>query len=161
MERLSLLEETMSNSLQRPTQKTSGGLRVVRPGAEFRGKQGHMYAPAISAEAVDSKALHMQLLTIPPGETSRAHKHQSHETAIYVLSGVSGVWWGEDLEHHAIAGAGEFVYIAADVPHLPYNRSATEPCTAVIARTDPNEQESVILLPELEARLKQREQQTV
>ena len=29
--------------------------------------------------------------------------------------------------------------------------SQTEPCTAVIARTDPNEQESVVLLPELEA----------
>ena len=28
--------------------------------------------------------------------------------------------------------------------------SATESCVAVIARTDPNEQESVILLPELD-----------
>jgi uncharacterized RmlC-like cupin family protein len=32
------------------------------------------------------------------------------------------------------------------VPHLPYNLSETEPCTAVLARTDPNEQESVILI---------------
>ncbi len=47
--------------------------------------------------------------------------------------------------------AGDFVYIAANVPHLPYNLSGSEPTTAVIARTDPNEQESVILLPELEA----------
>ena len=45
---------------------------------------------------------------------------------------------------------GDFVYIATDVPHLPYNRSDTEPVMAVIARTDPNEQESVVLLPELE-----------
>lgn len=37
------------------------------------------------------------------------------------------------------------------MPHLPYNRSQTEPVTAVIARTDPNEQESVVLLPHLEA----------
>jgi uncharacterized RmlC-like cupin family protein len=41
---------------------------------------------------------------------------------------------------------GDFFYI----PHLPYNPSDTEPVTAIIARTDPNEQESVILLPELE-----------
>ena len=41
-------------------------------------------------------------------------------------------------------------YIPAGVPHLPVNRSATEPCSAVIARTDSNEQESVVLLPELE-----------
>ncbi|CAA2154929.1 hypothetical protein MBRA_00608 [Methylobacterium brachiatum] len=127
------------------------GLVVLRESAPFRGKQGHIYRPAISAEAVGAKALHMQLLEIPPGERAHAHKHESHETAIHVLSGVSGCFWGEHLEHHVIAGAGEFVYIAADVPHLPYNRSQTEPVTAVIARTDPNEQESVVLLPELEA----------
>ncbi len=127
------------------------GLMVVREGEPFRGKQGHMYRHAISAEAVGAKALHMQLLEIAPGERAHAHKHEAHETAIHVLKGVSGCFWGERLEHHAIAGAGEFVYIAANVPHLPYNRSTTEPVVAVIARTDPNEQESVVLLPELEA----------
>ena len=44
----------------------------------------------------------------------------------------------------------ESFYIPADVPHLPYNPSQTESVTAVIARTDPNEQESVVLLPELD-----------
>jgi uncharacterized RmlC-like cupin family protein len=127
------------------------GFRVVREGAAFRGKQGHVYRPAISAEAVGSKALHMQLLEIAPGERAHAHKHERHETAIHVLKGVSGCFWGDRLQHHAIVGAGEFVYIAADVPHLPYNRSDSEPVIAVIARTDPNEQESVVLLPELEA----------
>lgn len=47
--------------------------------------------------------------------------------------------------------AGDFVYIPAGVPHLPGNPSATEPAVAVVARTDPNEQESVVLLPELDA----------
>ncbi|WP_370875415.1 cupin domain-containing protein [Methylobacterium amylolyticum] len=124
---------------------------VVQAGKPFRGKQGHTYSPAISAEAVGSKAIHLQLLEIAPGERAYAHMHAAHETAIHVLSGVSGCFWGERLEHHAIAGAGEFVYIAPSVPHLPYNRSTTEPVIAVIARTDPNEQESVVLLPELEA----------
>ncbi|MCX8256433.1 hypothetical protein RHAL1_00471 [Beijerinckiaceae bacterium RH AL1] len=132
-------------------QSDNDGFRVVREGAAFRGKQGHVYRPAISAEAVGSKALHMQLLEIAPGERAHAHKHERHETAIHVLKGVSGCFWGDRLQHHAIAGAGEFVYIAADVPHLPYNRSDSEPVIAVIARTDPNEQESVVLLPELEA----------
>jgi uncharacterized RmlC-like cupin family protein len=45
---------------------------------------------------------------------------------------------------------GAFFYIPADVPHLPYNPSTTEEVVAIIARTDPNEQESVVLLPELE-----------
>ena len=50
-----------------------------------------------------------------------------------------------------ITRAGDFVYIPADTPHLPYNRSATEPAVAVVARTNPNEQESVVMLPELDA----------
>jgi uncharacterized RmlC-like cupin family protein len=37
------------------------------------------------------------------------------------------------------------------MPHLPYNPSTTEETVAVISRTDPNEQESVVLLPHLEA----------
>ena len=129
------------------------GLKVLRAGEDFRGKQGHIFSPAISAERAGAKALHMQLITIPPGERSHAHKHQSHETAIYVLSGVAGCFWGNNLEHHAITKEGDFCYIAADVPHLPYNISSTMPVTAVIARTDPNEQESVVLMPELEAGL--------
>jgi uncharacterized RmlC-like cupin family protein len=86
----------------------------------------------------------------PTRELLKAHKHDDHETAIYVLSGESGCWYGDKLQHHLIAHAGDFLYIPANMPHLPYNLSDTESCVAVIARTDPNEQESVVLLPELE-----------
>ena len=120
-------------------------------GTPFVGRQGLTYAAAVSAETAGAEGLHMQLLTSPPGGRAKAHKHESHETAIYVLSGEGRMWWGERLENHLISPAGSFVYIPADVPHLPYNASATEPCVAVISRTDPNEQESVVLLPELEA----------
>ncbi len=44
--------------------------------------------------------------------------------------------------------AGQFLFIPAGVPHLPFNPSDSETCTAVLARTDPNEQESVVLLDE-------------
>jgi uncharacterized RmlC-like cupin family protein len=97
-----------------------------------------------------ASAIHMQLLTMPPGARAKAHKHEAHETAIYVLSGEAGMWYGERLEHHMVTCAGDFVYIPANVPHLPYNRSQTEPATAIVARTDPNEQESVVMLPELD-----------
>jgi uncharacterized RmlC-like cupin family protein len=89
---------------------------------------------------------------LPPGNRSKAHKHEGHETAIYILSGESGVWYGEKLERHLIARAGDFLYIPANMPHLPYNLSDAESCVAVIARTDPNEQESIVLLPQLENR---------
>jgi uncharacterized RmlC-like cupin family protein len=125
--------------------------KVVHAGTPFVGKQGFSYAPAISAETVGAAAIHMQLLTIPPGGRAKAHKHDEHETAIYAISGTSGMYYGERLEHHLTLKAGEFLYIPANMPHLPYNVSKTEPAVAVIARTDPNEQESVVLLPELDA----------
>ena len=131
-------------------QETISACKQLRPGESFVGKQGLQYAVGISAESVGAKAIHMQLLTIPPGGRAFVHKHATHETAIYALSGTSHVWHGERLENHSIVTPGDFFYIPADTPHLPYNPSETEPVTAIIARTDPNEQESVILLPELE-----------
>ncbi len=123
----------------------------LRAGAPFIGRQGFTYAPAISAETVGATAIHMQLLTVPPGGRAKAHKHERHETALHVLTGEVGMWYGDRLEHHMITQAGDFVYIPADTPHVPYNRSTTEPAVAVVARTDPNEQESVVMLPELDA----------
>ncbi len=124
--------------------------RVVHPSKEFVGKQALSYAPGISAESVGAQGIHLQIVTIPPGGRAKAHKHDGHETAIYILSGESGLWYGERLEMNLSARAGDFVYIPAGTPHLPYNLSTTESCVAVISRTDPNEQESVVLLPELD-----------
>ena len=45
----------------------------------------------------------------------------------------------------AEAEAGDFIFIPADVPHQPVNLSDTEEVVAVVARNDPNEQESVVL----------------
>ena len=134
-----------------PTTERPATCACLRAGEPFVGKQGFTYAPAISAETVGAKGIHMQMLTMPPGARAHAHKHESHETAIYLLSGEAGMWYGERLEHHMVHRLGEFVYIPADTPHLPYNRSKTEPAVAIVTRTDPNEQESVVLLPELDA----------
>ncbi len=92
----------------------------------------------------------MHLLTIPPGGRAKAHMHANHETAIYVLEGEAIALYGDRLQYHAVTKAGDLFYIPAGVPHLPINLS-DKPISAVIARTDPNEQESVMLLPELEA----------
>ena len=115
----------------------------------YAGKQGFSYFEGLAAETVGSKAICMHLLTIPPGGRAKAHKHATHETAIFVLSGASVMFWGQQLENRMEARAGDMVFIPADVPHLPLNPYDT-PCSAVIARTDPHEQESVMLLPELE-----------
>ena len=124
--------------------------RKLSPAGIFTGKQGFAYVEGVSRETVGAQAICMHLLTIPPGGRAKAHKHATHETAIYVLSGTTVMYWGAALENRMEIAAGEMLYIPADMPHLPLN-PGPEPATAVIARTDPNEQESVTLLPDLES----------
>jgi uncharacterized RmlC-like cupin family protein len=123
---------------------------IVRPGTTYTGAQGLSYFAGVSAQNVGSRAICMHLLKMPPGVRANAHLHENHETAIYLISGRAAMWYGPQLEHHLEMAAGEFLYIPAGVPHLPYNPSASEEAVAVLARTDPNEQESVRLLPALE-----------
>jgi uncharacterized RmlC-like cupin family protein len=135
------------------TQSTQTGAvcALVKPGSTYAGKQGFNYFEGISKESVGSQAICLHLLTIPPKGRASVHLHENHETAIYIMSGHATMWYGEKLEQEMKAEAGDMVYIPAGVPHLPVNTSDSEPCTAVIARTDPNEQESVVLRPDLEA----------
>lgn len=123
--------------------------RKLRPGDTYSGKQGFDYFEGISTESTGSDAICMHLLTVPPGGRAKAHKHATHETAIYSLSGRAVMFWGDLLENRMEVEAGDLVYIPADVPHLPLNPFESD-YTAVLARTDPNEQESVVLLPDLE-----------
>jgi uncharacterized RmlC-like cupin family protein len=123
--------------------------QVVRPDQSYTGAQGLDYFVGVSAESVGAKALCMHLVKIPPGGRAKAHRHAEHETAIYVLQGEVEMLHGDSLQHRMVMRAGDFVFIPAGVPHLPYNVGQTE-AIGIIARTDPNEQESVVLLPELE-----------
>ncbi len=124
----------------------------VTSGERFQGMQSadFNYFAGISAENVGARMLCMHMLTIPPGKRATAHLHEGHETAIYVLSGHAGMWYGENLEEHMTMEARDFLFIPAGMPHLPFNLSNTESCTAILARTDPNEQESVVLRPDLD-----------
>jgi uncharacterized RmlC-like cupin family protein len=133
-----------------PAGATPTPCALIRPGESYRGRQGLDYFAGIAAETVGSRGICMHLLTIPPGGRARAHLHESHETAVYTLEGEVVMWWGERLEHRMDTRAGDLVYIPAGMPHLPANLS-DRPARAVIARTDPNEQESVVLRPDLES----------
>ena len=127
--------------------------RIVRGQETYQGKQQLAYGVGISTQSAGSRSLCLHTLTIPPGGRAKAHLHENHESAIYLVSGEVEMWWGEALTHHEMLVAGDFVYIPAGVAHLPANPSQTEPATAVVARTDPNEQESVVLRPDLDALL--------
>lgn len=111
----------------------------------FRGKQGLDYFSGISAESAGSKGICLHLLAMPPGAEAKPHYHEAHETAIYMLEGAAEFRHGPNLEHHDRVEAGDFIYIPAGVPHQPFNPTQ-HIARALIARTDPHEQESVVLL---------------
>jgi uncharacterized RmlC-like cupin family protein len=67
-----------------------------------------------------------------------------------MLQGEVICWYGERLQHSFRVSQGEMAYIPAGVPHLPINASEDTPVYCVVARSDPDEQESVELLPDLD-----------
>jgi uncharacterized RmlC-like cupin family protein len=124
--------------------------RIVPGDQTYEGKQGLAYFEGISAQNAGAQHLCLHVLVIPPGGRAVAHLHENHESAIYLIEGEAEIWWGDRLAEHGVMRAGDFMYIPAGIPHLPANRSATHEARAVVARTDPNEQESVVLLPHLQ-----------
>lgn len=126
--------------------------RVVRGGQPYRSEQGAVYAPGISAETVGATAVFLGVVTLPPGERTRAHVHERHESAFYMLSGDEvELWSGEQLEHREVARPGDFLFIPANVPHVAVNRGAT-PAVFVGVRDEPTAQESLSMRPGLDAR---------
>ena len=119
--------------------------RLVRGTTGFRGKQGLDYSAGISAETAGASGICMHQLEIPPGGAAIPHLHEAHETAILVLEGAAEMRHGDELEQVMRIETGDYVFIPAGVPHQPYN-PFDRAVRAVVARTDPNEQESVVLL---------------
>ena len=61
--------------------------RVVRAGEGYQGKQGPNYTPGISAQSAGSQAIWLGSGTLAAhGGRTKAHLHENHETAIYLLS---------------------------------------------------------------------------
>jgi uncharacterized RmlC-like cupin family protein len=134
-------------------QGTDGGCVVIRTDQSYDGKQGVSLGAGVSRGSAGSQALCMHVLTIPPGTRGTPHLHEGHETAIYIAEGEVEVWHGPGLAMRTVLRAGDFLYVPPGTPHLPVNRSAS-PMVAVVARTDPAEQESVVVLdlpPRLES----------
>jgi uncharacterized RmlC-like cupin family protein len=116
---------------------------VVRPAATTGTKQGLPIVQGISGQNAGAKGISMNKVIIPPGGAAKAHMHKGYESVIYLIKGRVQTLYGEGLKKSVINEAGDFIYIPADLPHKPINLSKTEAAEAIVARTDPNEQESV------------------
>jgi uncharacterized RmlC-like cupin family protein len=126
-------------------QGIGGGCVVIHTADRYDGKQGVSLSTGVSRGSAGSQALCMHVLTIPPGTRGTPHLHEGHETAIYIADGEVEVWHGPGLALRSVLRAGDFLYVPPGTPHLPVNRTAS-PMVAVVARTDPAEQESVVVL---------------
>ena len=120
-------------------------ITTVRPAKAAMTKQQLPNFVGISGASAGTKHLSLNLVIIPPGGAAQPHVHRGYETAIYVLEGRVETRYGTGLRKSVIHEAGDFIFIPADVPHQPVNLSNTEPARALVARNDPNEQESVVI----------------
>ncbi len=127
-------------------------VQVIRPGQTYIGKQGFAYGAGASAETTGAEHMCMNVLPMPAGARAKVHYHRGIETIAYLLEGECAVYYGEDVEHRALMRAGDQMYLPADVPHAPCNESGA-PCTWLVAHSSGSDQDGLVLLPELDARL--------
>ena len=118
---------------------------TVRVTEATQSKQALPIFPGISGKTAGAKSLSLLKVVIPPGGSAEAHVHRGFESAIYLVQGRVETRYGEGLKKSVINEAGDFIFVPADVPHQPFNLSDTEPAIAIVARSDPNEQEHTIL----------------
>ena len=120
-------------------------VRVIAPDqrdtrtAQTPGLQRHA---AISAALTGSEQMWMGYAVLEPGGKTGVHHHGESETAIYVLSGVTRWWVGDQLDDVREARAGDFVFIPPGIVHWEQNASDTEPVEMVVARST---QEAVVV----------------
>jgi uncharacterized RmlC-like cupin family protein len=124
--------------------KSKPAVVAVRTGVGIDSRQKIPYFVGVSEATTGARGLSLQYVLIPPGDVAVPHIHQGYETAIYVLSGRVATTYGPGLLKSVASGAGEFLYIAAGVPHQARNLSDTEPAVGIVARNDANEQERVV-----------------
>jgi uncharacterized RmlC-like cupin family protein len=124
---------------------------VVRGGVGYTAEQGSDYLPGVSAETVGSKTLFLGIVTLPPGKRTKAHTHERHETALYMMSGEPmDIYTGQKLEHHEMVRPGDYLYIPANVLHVAVNNTKT-PQVFMASRNEATAQESLVLYPEMDA----------
>ena len=135
------------------TQRSSRRGMVVKGAAEHRVEQGSDYQPGVSAETTGSTVIWLGRMALPPGGRTKAHVHEHHETALYMMSGdVLELWTGDELEHCDQVRPGDYIYIPANVLHVAVNRGAT-PAVFMGARNEATAQESLVLRSEMDARV--------
>lgn len=120
------------------------GITVIRGGGIKRGWNGIHYKQGLSGKNVGSKALSINVATIPPGGVAGAHIHVDFEVMLYIVEGHVRHEFGTGLKQSVENQAGDFIYIEPGIPHEVYNISDTEPVVAFVARSSADEWDKII-----------------
>ena len=124
---------------------------VAKSSGGYVSQQRLRYTHEISAESINSNVVLMGAVTIPPQGRTKAHSHDCHDSAFYLLSGeYVELCTGDRLECRQLARPGDYLSIPAKTPHVAVNRGKT-PAVFVDVRNVPTGQENVVMLPELDA----------
>lgn len=125
-------------------------VRILRSDSTYVGKQGFTYALGVTGQTAGARGLCLTAATMPPGARAKAHYHDGIDTAGYVVAGEAMLLYGDRLEQSLVGRAGDYFFIPAGVPHAPFNHSDT-PCTFVVAHSAGDDQEGIVMRPELDA----------
>lgn len=126
---------------------------IIKGGKGYRAEQGSDYEPGVSAETVGSKVIWLGMISLPPGKRTKAHVHEYHETALYMISGETmEIWTGDQLQFRDVVRPGDYIYIPANMLHVAVNRSE-RPAVFIGSRNEATAQESVVLHPEMDAKV--------
>jgi uncharacterized RmlC-like cupin family protein len=127
-----------------PPVEANAGIAVIRGSGTCRAWNGIQYKLGMSAKNVGSKALSMNVATIPPGGVAFAHIHVDFEVMLYILEGRVRHAYGPGLKYTVENTAGDFIFIEPGVPHEVYNVSDTEQVVAIVSRSSADEWDNII-----------------
>jgi len=123
--------------------------KIVAPGGTYVGQQGFTYQAGVSRATVGETDVCMNVLPMPPGAKAKSHFHKGIDTIAYLLDGHCSVYYGDRLEHRAELKPGEQMFMPCDVPHAPVNNSG-EPCTWIVVHSSGDDQDDIVMTPELD-----------
>ncbi len=124
--------------------ESKDGISVIRNSGTTRGWNGIHYKTGLSGKNVGSKALSINVATIPPGGVAGAHIHVNFEVMLYIVEGNVRHEYGPGLKTIVENKAGDFIFIEPGIPHEVFNMSDTEPVVAFVARSSADEWDKII-----------------
>jgi uncharacterized RmlC-like cupin family protein len=127
-------------------------VRIVRAGdlddrtAQTPGMTRHA---AIDRQSAGSEKLWVGVVTVEPGASTGAHHHGDCDSVVCVTGGRITIRWGARLDKRAVAAAGDFIFIPAQLVHQEINESDSVPVASIVVRSGDNVVENVVTSDQL------------